>query len=93
VAAGFPRQRAVLAAAGLGFATLLGAGSVFAFAAVVPRVVGFAFAFSAVAATYKKASDLIPEVNRTDSRIPPIIVLLGMLIFYGSDLLFESLVR
>ena len=93
VAAGFPRQRAVLAAAGLGLATLLGVGSVFVFAAVVPHVVGFAFAFSAGAATYVGASDLIPEVNRTDSRIPPIIVLLGMLIFYGSDLLFESLVR
>lgn len=91
VAAGFPRRRAVLAAGGLGIATLLGVASVFLFSTIEPQVVGFAFAFSAGAATYVGASDLIPEINRTDSRIPPIIVLFGMLLFYGSDMLLEGL--
>jgi len=42
---------------------------------------------------YVGASDLIPEINKSKDRIPPLVVFLGMVLFYFSEMLLEGLVR
>jgi len=84
------RQRTALLASGaIGIATMLGIVSVFLLAGVSGHIVGFAFAFSAGAATYVGASDLIPEINRSEKRIIPLLVFGGMLLFYLGTLLLD----
>jgi hypothetical protein len=39
------------------------------------------------------ASDLIPEINKSKDRIPPLVVFAGMIMFYLSDRILEMLVR
>lgn len=88
LAAERPRRTALLASASIGVATMLGIVSVFLLSAVSERVLGIAFAFSAGAATYVGASDLIPEINKSRNRIIPVLVFGGMALFYmGSKLL------
>lgn len=77
------RMTAFLASAAIGVATMLGILSVFLLAQVSGHVVGIAFAFSAGAATYVGASDLIPEINHSSNRIIPLLVFGGMLLFYA----------
>ena len=77
------RRTAFLASAAIGVATMLGILSVFLLAQVSGHVVGIAFAFSAGAATYVGASDLIPEINHSRNRIIPLLVFGGMLLFYA----------
>ncbi len=89
LAAKRPTQHAVFAAAGLAIATLLGIFAVFIFSNINTSLIGMAFAFSAGAATYVGASDLIPEINRSHNRITPIVVFVGMLLFYVSKLMIE----
>ena len=52
-----------------------------------------AFAFSAGAAVYVGASDLIPEINKSENRLPPLIVFVGMLLFYFSERVLEGAVK
>jgi zinc transporter ZupT len=89
LAANQPRKTALIASALIGVATMLGIVTVFLIADVNASAVGIAFAFSAGAATYVGASDLIPEINRSGNRITPLIVFGGMLLFYVS----QSLLR
>jgi len=91
--AGFRRRTVVLTAAGIGLATLLGASSVFVLEHVSGRLAGTAFAFSAGTIVYVGASDLIPEINKTESRIPPLLVFAGIVLFYVSERLVEMLLR
>ncbi|MBI3112366.1 MAG: ZIP family metal transporter [Ignavibacteriales bacterium] len=93
VASGFSRKIVLYSSIGLGVATMLGAGTVFIFNRVGPEVTGIAFAISAGAAVYVGASDLIPEINRSENRIPPLVVFVGMVLFYISERLLEGLVR
>lgn len=83
--AGFSKKNVLYSAIGIALATLLGASSVFYLENVNAHMVGIAFAFSAGTVTYVGASDLIPEVNKTESRWPPILVFAGMLLFYISE--------
>lgn len=92
IAAGFSRKIVLYSSFGLGFATMLGVGTVFIFDQVGPEVTGIAFAISAGAAVYVGASDLIPEINKSENRIPPMVVFVGMVLFYVSELLLETLV-
>jgi ZIP family zinc transporter/zinc and cadmium transporter len=78
------RQTALLASAAIGVATMLGVVSVFLLAEIGEMVVGLAFAFAAGATIYVGASDLVPEINRSDRRILPLLVFGGMLLFYIS---------
>ena len=71
---------------------MLGIIMVFFLASVDDRLVGIAFAFSAGAATYVGASDLIPEINRSGNRITPLIVFAGMLLFYVSSAALHAVV-
>ena len=83
LAADHRRKTAFLASGAIGVATMLRILSVFLLAVVNSRVVGIAFAFSAGAATYVGASDLIPEINHSRNRIIPLMVFGGMLLFYA----------
>ena len=93
LAANQPRKTALIASLLIGIATMLGIFTVFLIAEVDAKAVGIAFAFSAGAATYVGASDLIPEINRSGNRITPLIVFGGMLLFYISQRLLEGMVR
>jgi zinc transporter ZupT len=93
IAAGFPRKAVLYSACGIGAATMLGAGTVLVFAQVDSQITGIAFAISAGAAVYVGASDLIPEVNKSENRIPPLVVFGGMLLFYVSERLLEGLIH
>lgn len=89
--AGYSRRVILWSAGGIGIATVLGVLSVFVVASVNKSVIGYAFAFSAGAATYVGASDLIPEINRSENRIPPLIVFAGMVLFYVTERWLEGL--
>ena len=90
IAAKQPRKNAFYASIAIGVATMLGILVVFALKEMNANAVGIAFAFSAGAATYVGASDLIPEINRSGNRITPLIVFGGMLLFYVSQEIFRS---
>ncbi len=92
IAARRRRQTAFLASASVAAATMLGVLSAFLLAGINERLVGFAFAFSAGLATYVGASDLIPEINHSRTRIMPLMVFGGMLLFYGGSILIGGLV-
>jgi zinc transporter ZupT len=47
--------------------------------------VGYLFAFSAGSSVYVGACDLIPEINRTRGRKAPLLVFMGMMLFYLGD--------
>jgi zinc transporter ZupT len=91
--AGFPRRTVFNSAIGIGLATLLGASSVFLLEHVSAELAGIAFAFSAGTVTYVGASDLIPEVNKTKSRLPPVLVFGGMILFYVSEKILDAALR
>jgi ZIP family zinc transporter/zinc and cadmium transporter len=85
IAARHPRKTAFLASLSIGLATMLGIVVVFFVSHVGKEAVGISLAFSAGAAAYVGASDLIPEVNRSRNRIAPLVVFGGMLLFYLSQ--------
>jgi len=91
LAAEHKRRTAFLASAAIGVATMLGIMSVFLLARVDQKVVGIAFAFSAGVATYVGASDLIPEINHSRNRIIPLLVFVGMVLFYGGTMVLAPL--
>ena len=90
--AGYTRRTVLFASLGIGAATMIGVLMILIFANVDVKVTGIAFAFSAGAAAYVGASDLVPEVNRSESRVAPIVVFGGMLLFYITAELFESMI-
>jgi ZIP family zinc transporter/zinc and cadmium transporter len=86
------RKTAFMATASIGLATMLGILIVFVFSNIDQKITGIAFAFSAGAAAYVGASDLIPEINRSKNRITPIFVFLGMILFYAGEKLLEMVI-
>ena len=84
LAADHRRKTALMASAAIGTATMLGVISVFLLTEIDKGVLGLAFAFSAGATVYVGASDLIPEVNRSEKRVIPLLVFVGMVLFYAS---------
>jgi zinc transporter ZupT len=91
LAAGYSKRAVFSAALGIGGATILGVCAVFVFSGMGREAIGIAFAFSAGAATYVGASDLIPEINKSENRIPPLIVFAGMVLFYFTEMLMEGI--
>lgn len=71
----------------LGVSTIAGALITFFFITVNAQFIGYLFAFSAGAALYVGACDLIPELNKTKGRIAPLLVFLGILLFYFGTLI------
>jgi zinc transporter ZupT len=93
IAAGYSRKAVMLSTVGLAAATMLGVCTLFVFQGIGVGAIGAGFAFSAGVAVYVGASDLIPEINKSKDRIPPLVVFAGMILFYLSDRILESLVR
>ncbi|MSQ46116.1 MAG: hypothetical protein EXR24_03945 [Ignavibacteria bacterium] len=69
--------------------TMLGILVVFLISSLDLTYIGYIFAFSAGTALYVGGSDLIPEINKSENRIMPVIVFVGMLFFYISKVLIE----
>ena len=87
------RRNALLASASIGVSTMIGIVVVFVLKTVGTEVVGIAFALSGGIAAYVGATDLVPEVNKSQKRITPILVLAGMVAFYASDVLVRTLLK
>ena len=66
----------------LPLATLAGALLVLFFVSIDATLIGFLFAFSAGSSVYVGACDLIPEINKSRGRSAPLLVFLGMLLFW-----------
>jgi ZIP family zinc transporter/zinc and cadmium transporter len=86
------RQTALRATAGIAAGTMIGIFMIFFLKNVDPMITGYAFAFSAGAALYVSASDLIPEINRSDNRILSLIVFVGMVMYYLSGTILKGMV-
>lgn len=86
------KQTALRASAGVAGGTMLGILMIFFLQNVDPRITGYAFAFSAGAALYVSASDLIPEINRSDDRRLSLVVFVGMVMYYFSGLFIHHFV-
>lgn len=93
MSASFPRRNVLFATFGIGLATLVGVATAFLFSAADAKVTGMAFAFSAGTIVYVGASDLIPEINKSKDRIPPLVVFVGMMLYYVSERLLEGMLR
>lgn len=91
LAAGYSRRMVLWSALAIGVATLLGVTSVFLVASLSRELIGAAFAFSAGAAAYVGASDLIPEINKSEDRLPPLVVFGGMVLFAVTERLLEGM--
>jgi zinc transporter ZupT len=68
---------------------MAGASSSVVLTTINRELLGVAFAISAGAAVYVGASDLVPEINKSERRLPPFIVFIGMLLFYASEQILE----
>jgi zinc transporter ZupT len=75
-------REARIANLALPLATFLGAVVVLLFVSIDTRLVGFLFAFSAGSSVYVGACDLIPEINKSRGRSAPLLVFLGMVLFW-----------
>jgi len=84
LASGRSTQKALIATAAIGAATLAGVIGVALLNERVSNAVGYALPFSAGVTLYVAASDLIPEVNHKEERNPTvsIVVFGGVALFY-----------
>ncbi len=85
-------QKALVATAAIGLATLAGVIAVSILDAKMSNSVGYALPFSAGVTLYVAASDLIPEVNHKEERNPTvsIVVFGGVALFYLLHRLIEG---
>lgn len=79
------RTQALLAAAAVGAASLLGGLSIFG----ARGLVGPALALSAGVTLYVAASDLVPEVNKEESTAIALTVFAGVVLYYLTERLLE----
>lgn len=87
LAAGHGRRAAQLSAVLVGAASVLGALSVYP----LKSLVGEGLAFSAGVTLYVAASDLIPEVNRSDAKAIAVVVFAGVLLYYLTEHMLAAL--
>lgn len=92
LAAQHSTQKALLATAAIGAATLAGVIGVAVLDTRMSNAVGYALPFSAGVTLYVAASDLIPEVNHKEERNPrvSIVVFAGVALFYLLHRLIEG---
>lgn len=86
-AAGGTPGRAVAAASAIGAASIFGGLLMFG----APTLVGTALGLSAGVTLYVAASDLIPEVNKDDSPTIAWTVFAGVVLYYVTERLLESM--
>jgi zinc transporter ZupT len=83
-------KTAFLSSTLLGVATFAGILLGFLISGISDKVLGYSFAFIAGVALYVGATDLIPEINNSKHRETPVVVFIGMLMFYiAADLLHK----
>lgn len=85
------RRNAFWASAGTAAGTMLGILAMYVLRGVDSQIISYAFAFSAGTGMYVGASDLIPEINRSKDRIVPVVVFVGMILFYASSVMVGRL--
>jgi zinc transporter ZupT len=92
LASGRSTQKALIATAAIGAATLAGVIGVAVLESRMTNAVGYALPFSAGVTLYVAASDLIPEVNHKEERNPTvsIVVFVGVALFYLLHRLIEG---
>ncbi|HEY8188576.1 MAG TPA: ZIP family metal transporter [Pyrinomonadaceae bacterium] len=92
LASGRSTNKALVATAAIGAATLAGVVGVALLNARINTAVGYALPFSAGVTLYVAASDLIPEVNHKEERNPTvsIVVFVGVALFYLLHRLIEG---
>jgi zinc and cadmium transporter len=92
LASGRSAQKALIATAAIGAATLFGVVGVALLDARMNNAIGYALPFSAGVTLYVAASDLIPEVNHKEERNPvvSIVVFVGVALFYLLHKLIEG---
>jgi len=92
LASGRSAEKALIATAAIGAATLAGVIVVALLDARMTDAVGYALPFSAGVTLYVAASDLIPEVNHKEERNPTvsIVVFVGVALFYLLHKLIEG---
>jgi zinc transporter ZupT len=92
LATGHSTQKALIATAAIGAATIAGVIGVALLDARMGNAVGYALPFSAGVTLYVAASDLIPEVNHKEERNPrvSIVVFAGVALFYLLHRLIEG---
>ncbi len=93
ISATFARKKVLYAIFGIGLSTLVGVVAALLFSNVSAKLTGMALAFSAGTIIYVGASDLIPEINKSKDRIPPLVVFGGIVLYYLSERFLEGLVR
>ncbi len=93
MSASFSRKKVLGAIFGIGGSTLAGILGALLFSNVDARFTGIALAISSGTIVYVGASDLIPEINKSKDRIPPIVVFAGIVLYYFSERFLEGLVR
>lgn len=85
LAAGRRRAAAQLSSVAVGLASVLGAVAVYP----LRNFVGEGLAVSAGVTLYVAASDLIPEVNRSEGKATAIVVFAGVLLYYVTETILE----
>jgi ZIP family zinc transporter/zinc and cadmium transporter len=85
LAGGYSRPTALLSSIAVGAAGILGAVAMYPLQAFV----GEGLAFSAGVTLYVAASDLIPEVNRSEHGRVAVMVFFGVLLYYATETLIE----
>lgn len=85
LAGGYSRATARMSSFVVGAAAILGGLAVYP----LQNHVGEGLAFSAGVTFYVAASDLIPEVNRSDHGLAAVMVFVGVLLYYATDSLIE----
>ncbi len=93
MSATYPRRTVLYAIFGIGLATLAGVVAALLFSNVDAHLTGVALAISAGTIVYVGASDLIPEINKSKDRIPPLVVFGGIVLYYFSERFLEGLVK
>lgn len=86
LASGSSRMVAQLSSIAVGAAGIVGALAVYP----LRNFVGEGLAFSAGVTLYVAASDLIPEVNRTERSPVAVMVFVGVLLYYVTELAIEA---
>ncbi len=88
----FSRRAILRSSFGLGLATLAGVMTFFLLPGIDDAWLGRILAISGGTLIYVGASDLIPEINKAEDRLPPIIVFGGILLYYVMEMMMESVV-
>jgi ZIP family zinc transporter/zinc and cadmium transporter len=81
-ASGRGTKNSLFLASLVGFATFIGTLIGLLIPEISSKIVGFLFSFISGIGLYVGTTDLIPEINNSKTKSAPIVVFIGMLLFY-----------